>query len=377
MHQTADTSLYSAALLKEIHSRTSALHLSPRRANPLHIFDGIATDSRVLEIGCGGGVLTQAWIERGCSVDAIEFAPHWARVAAARLREQPKARVFQASVRELELRPDYDVVCLNFDHDYAEAWPRGDALREAIGVAASALKPTGVLLVSTSNRLAEPNNRALLTRSQLEAALRAAELTQIDTQLAFPDARLPELLVSDRALTAAPQLRVDELIAQRPLLRDAGNETTQWQRHQEAGTLGQYAPGLLLVARREGIPSPLRTDVLAQSYVDNRVPALDTVTDYVLVNGAIQVVPHKLLGDQYWNTTGFEQVLTPHAYPQGHSLLVEVRRAIHERRTDRMIALLRKWGALVYAQADEDDKIPAEWLDALPAQPSTSKPMAD
>jgi GT2 family glycosyltransferase/SAM-dependent methyltransferase len=367
MHQATDTSLYSAALLKEIHNRSSALHLSPRRANPLHIFGNIDTESRVLELGCGGGVLTQAWIERGCSVDAVEFAPHWARVAAARLREQPKARVFQASLRELELRPDYDVVCLNFDCDYAEAWPRGNALREAIAIAASALKPTGVLLLSTSNRLAEPDNRALLTRHQLEAALRAAELTQIDTQLAFPDARLPELLVSDQALTTAPELRVDELIAQRPLLRDAGNETTQWQRHQETGTLGQYAPGLLLVAHREGVSSLLRNDLLAQSYVDNRVPALDTVTDYVLDGGAIQVVPRKLLNDQYWNTTGFEQVLTSHAYPQGRSLLVEVRRAIHERRTDRLIALLRKWGALVYAQADEDDKIPAEWLDALPA----------
>ncbi|GLQ48880.1 glycosyltransferase family 92 protein [Dyella flava] len=367
MHQAADTSLYSATLAREIHSRESALHLSPRRANPLHALDGIAADSRVLELGCGGGVLTQAWIERGCSVDAIEFAPHWARVAAARLREQPKARVFQASLRELDLAANYDVVCLNFDHEYAEAWPRGDALREAIAVAAGALKPGGVLLLFSGNRLAEPDNHALLTRSQLEAALRAAGLPRIDTQLVFPDVRLPELLVSDQALTAAPQLRVDELIAQRPLLRDGGNEAVQWQRHQEAGSLGQYAPGLLLIARREDTPSPLRAGVLAQSYVDNRIPALDTVTEIVLDEGAIKVVPRSLVSDQGWNTTGFDQVLTSHAYPQGRSLLTEVRRAIHERRTDRMIALLRKWGALVYAQADDDDKIPAEWLDALPA----------
>ena len=367
MHQTADTSLFSAAIVKEIHNRSSALHLSPRRANLLHIFDDIAAHSRVLEIGCGGGALTQAWIERGCAVDAVEFTPHWVRVAAARLREQPNARVFQASLRELELRQEYDVVCLNFDHEYAEAWPHGGALREAIAIAASALKPTGMLLLLTGNRMAEPDNHALLTRNQLDAALRATGLTQIDTQLAFPDARLPELLVSDQALTTVPALRAAELVAQRPLLREAGNEATQWQRHQEAGTLGQYAPGLLLVARREGVPSPLRTDVLAQSYVDNRIPALDTVTDYVLDHGTIHVVPRNLVSDQYWKPTGFEQVLTSHAYPQGRSLLVEVRRAIHERRTDRMIELLRKWGALIYAQADDDDKIPAEWLDALPA----------
>jgi GT2 family glycosyltransferase/SAM-dependent methyltransferase len=367
MHQAADTSLYSAALAKEIHSRTSALHLSPRRANLLHALDGIAEHSRVLEIGCGGGVLTQAWIERGCQVDAIEFAPHWARVAAARLREQPKARVFQASLRELELRAEYDVVMLNLQSEYAEAWPRGESLREAIAIAAGALKPGGVLMVLAANRLAHPNQNSLLTHGQLDAALRAAGLAQIDTQLAFPDTQLPEVLISERGLAPSSLLRAHELIAQRPLLRDGGEEAASWEMRQEAGTLAAHAPGLFLVARREGFASPLRNNVLAQSFVDNRVPALNTVTDYVQKNGAIQVVPRPLLTHQHWTTAGFEHTLAKHAYPEGSSLLVALRKAIHEQRADRMIALLRKWGALVYAQADEEDKIPAEWLDALPA----------
>ncbi|GFZ86309.1 glycosyltransferase family 92 protein [Dyella caseinilytica] len=367
MHQADDTCLYSAALAKEIHNRTSALHLSPRRANLLQPLEGIAAGSRVLDIGCGGGVLAQAWIERGSSVDAIEFAPHWARVAAARLRDQPNARIFQASLRELELRADYDVVSLNFTNDYAEAWPRGEALREAIAIAATALKPGGLLLVATGNRLADPGNEALLTRHELETALHASGLSQVDTQLAFPDAQLPELLVSDAALASAPALRTDELISQRPLIRDGGQEAMQWQRHREAGTLGQYAPGLWLIARHDGTPSPLRADVLAQSYVDNRIPALNTVTDYIHTPEAIQVAPRSLLADQYWSTAGFEQSLDAYTYPAGRSLLVQVRKAIHEQRTDRMIHLLRQWGALIYAQADDDDKIPAEWLDALPA----------
>jgi GT2 family glycosyltransferase/SAM-dependent methyltransferase len=368
MHQASDTSLYSAVLAKEIHSRTSALHLSPRRANLLRPLDGIAAGSRVLDIGCGGGVLAQAWIERGCSVDAIEFAPHWARLAAARLREQPQARVFQASLRELELHADYDVVSLNFNDAYAEAWPRGDALREAITLAAGALKPDGVLLVSTGNRMADPGNQSLLTRHELETALRSAGLAQVDTQLAFPDAQLPELLIAESALGAASALRADELIAQRPLLRDAGQEAAQWHRHREAGTLGQYAPGLWLMARREGTPSPLRPGLLAQSYVDNRVPALNTVTDYVGARALIQVEPRAMLGDPYGNTAGFEPTLEAHTYPAGVSLLVEIRKAIHARRTDRIVKLLRQWGALIYAQADDDDKIPANWLDALPAR---------
>ncbi|HTV86124.1 MAG TPA: glycosyltransferase family 92 protein [Dyella sp.] len=368
MQQSTDTSLFSPVLAKEIHGRTAAPQLSPRRANALHALEDIAIGSRVLQLGVGGGVLAQAWIERGCHVDAVEFAPHWARVAAARLREQPNARVFQASLRELELRPEYDLVALDFNNDYAEAWPRGDALREAIAVAARALKPDGVLWLSAGNRMADPGNGTLLTRHQLEAALHSAGLVQIDTHLAFPDAQLPELLIAASALAADCTLRVDELIAQRPLLRDAGQEAAQWARHHEAGTLGQYAPGLLLVARREGVPSPLRAHLLAQVYVDNRVPALNTVTDYLRGGDGIDVVPRPLLPNLHWQTAGFEQVHQAHAYTHDdRSLLVEIRKAIHARRTDRMIALLRQWGALVYAQADDEDKIPPEWLDALPA----------
>ncbi|GLQ99924.1 glycosyltransferase family 92 protein [Dyella mobilis] len=365
MHQAGDTSLYSAELAKEIHSRTSALHLSPRRANVLQAFDGIAPGSRVLEIGCGGGVLAQAWIERGCQVDAIEFAPHWARVAAARLREQANARVFQASLRELELRPEYDVVVLNGYNEYAEAWPRGEALREAIASAAGALKPDGVLLLSSGNRLATPEDRSLPTRSELEAALRAAGLLDIDARLAFPDAQLPEVLIADQAL--ATGLRVDELVSRRALLRHGDEEAVHWSQQRDAGTLQHYAPGAWLVARRPGVAVPLRANVLAQSFADNRIPALNTVTDYLREADAVQVAPRHLLGEQYWSTAGFEQVLAPYPYTAERCLLVEIRKAIRAQRSDRLIALLRQWGALLYAQADDEDKIPAEWLDALPA----------
>ena len=367
MQEATDTSLYSPTLVKEIHSRTSALHLSPRRANLLQVFDGDAEGSRVLDIGCGGGVLTQAWVERGCTVDAIEYAPHWARVAAARMREQPQVRVFQASLRDVELRAEYDVVSLTVANDYAEAWPRGEWLREAIDIASAALKPDGILLLSIANRQADPGHRWLPSRHQLESALRAAGLVHIDAQLAFPDALLPEVLVSEQACAVAADWRIDDLIAQRPFLRDAGNEAARWAMHVEAGTLSSYAPGLLLIARREGTSSPLRADVLAQSFADNRVPALNTVTDYVLENGAVRIAPRRMLADPIWNTSAFEQVLESRSHTRGRSLLVQVRKAIYEQRTDKMIALLRQWGALVYAQADDEDKIPADWLDALPS----------
>ncbi|WP_333679381.1 glycosyltransferase family 92 protein [Dyella sp.] len=365
--EAADTSVYSAALVKEIHSRSSALQLSPRRANLLQAWEDLPAGTRVLEIGCGGGVLTRAWVERGCAVDAIEYAPHWARVAAARLRDCPQARVFQATLRELALQPDYDVVSLTFADGYAEAWPRGDVLRETIAIASAALKPDGILMLALPNRQAAPERRDIPSRASLEAALRATGLAEIDTRLAFPDALLPEVLISAQAQHTAPALRLDDLIAQRPLLREAGKEATQWEMHFEAGTLAEHAPGLLLVARRSGTPSPLRANVLAQSFADHRVPAGNTVTEYIGKRGAVQVVPRALSPAATWVGSAFDPVREPYPLAPGRSLLVLIRKAIHAQRADLLVALLRKWGALIYAQADDEDKIPAEWLDALPA----------
>ena len=367
VRDAADTSVFSLALAKEIHSRTSALHLSPRRANLLQAFEGFAVGTRVLDIGCGGGILARAWAERGCAVDAIEFTPHWARVAAARLRDCPQARVFQASLRELALQPVYDVVALTVADDYAEAWPRGDALREAIATAAGALKPDGVLLLAMPSRQLSPDRHDIPTRANVEASLRAAGLGGIDVQLAFPDALLPEVLIRAQAQHTAPALRLDDLIAQRPLLRDAGREAAQWETYFEAGTLAEHAPGLLLVARRSESPSPLRVGVLAQSFADHRVPAGNTVTEYVLEDGHVQVVPRALLPDATWTGSAFDPVREPYPLAPGRSLLVLIRKAIHAQRTDVLVNLLRKWGALIYAQAGDDDKIPGEWLDALPA----------
>ncbi|RUL76138.1 glycosyltransferase family 92 protein [Dyella choica] len=365
--EAPDTSLYSAALAKEIHSRTSALHLSPRRANALHMLDPVPKGCRVLDIGCGGGVSTLAWAERGCSVDAVEFAPHWARVAAARLRDCPQVRVFQASLRELSLQPDYDIVSLTLADDYAEAWPHGTPLSEALAMAASALKPEGTLILATPNRQAFPAQHYLPTRVQVDAMLRATGLAQIDIKLAFPDALLPEVLISAHASQATPAWRPDDLIAQRPLLREAGKEATQWELHAQAGTLGEHAPGWLWIASRDGAPSLLRTDVLAHSFTDNRVPALNTITEYVRRGGAIQAVPRPMQPGLSWYGSAFDPVHEPYLLPAGRSLLVLLRRAIHEQRIDLLAGLLRKWSALIYAQADGEDKIPGEWLDALPA----------
>ena len=206
LRNAADTRLFAPALVREIDNRDSALQLSPRRANLLQALAGVPQHARVLEIGAGGGVLSQAWLERGCQVDAIECAPHWARVAAARMHAHAGARVFAASLRELAWQPTYDLVVLALTLDYAEAWPDTQPVAEAIAQAATALKPDGTLLVLADNRLAHADRPELPTLAELKTALHAAGLSSIETRLAFPDVWLPELLVHENADALAPAL---------------------------------------------------------------------------------------------------------------------------------------------------------------------------
>jgi len=368
MQEVSDAQVFSSALTEYIIDGTSTLALSPRRTNLLHVVDGIAEGSRVLELGCGAGVMTQAWIERGCSVDAIEFAPHWARVAAARLKPHPQARVFQASLRQLQLSPEYDVVFLTTPDGYAEAWPHGEALSESIRIASAALKPDGILLLAVANRQSDAADVNVPARHQIETTLRAEGLDTIDVQLVFPDIQLPEVVIAERALSDQTALRVDDLVADRLFPRDGARQAVQWERFYEAGTLAEHAPGLFLIARRAGVASPVCADRLAQAYVDDRMPALDKVIDYLVADGDIHVVPRQTLPDRSWNSPTFEHVTESRPYVQGRSLLVRIRQAIHARRADQLIALLQRWLAFVYAQADDDDKLDGAWLDAVPAK---------
>ena len=368
MQQVGDTSLFSAALAEQIQDRASALQLSTRRANLLHALDDVADGSRVLELGCGSGTVTQAWVERGCVIDAVEYTPHWARVAAARLKPHPQVRVIQASLRELELMPDYDIVTLTLGADYAEAWPQGEPLTAAIAIAAAALKPSGILLLALPQPAANDSHAAVPTHAQIEQALSAAGLDQVDTQLAFPDVLLPEVLISAAALQHEPALRVDDLIAQRAYPPGSGQEAVACERHFDAGMLVQHAPGLLLIARRAATPSPLQAGRLAQTFADDRVPALNTVTDYLADATGKRVVTRAMQPELRWSTPAFEQIHDERSWPDGRPLLVRLRQAIHAQRADRLVSLLRGWVELVYAQANDEDKVPAAWLDAVPSR---------
>ena len=104
---------------------------------------------KLLDIGCGGGILAEALATRGAEVTGIDMAEQSLQVAQLHLHESGLQVDYQLSTAEefAEHHPaTYDVVtCL----EMLEHVPDPDAI---VAAAAKLLKPQGTMILSTLNR---------------------------------------------------------------------------------------------------------------------------------------------------------------------------------------------------------------------------------
>jgi SAM-dependent methyltransferase len=113
---------------------------------------GAHPGSRLLEVGCGAGILLQEARRRGWRADAIELAPE---LAARARRNNPDARIATADIQTLEPQgPPYDAaIALDVLEHVLEPLTMVENCREL-------LRPGGLLLLQT------PNTRSLRARIQ-------------------------------------------------------------------------------------------------------------------------------------------------------------------------------------------------------------------
>jgi 2-polyprenyl-6-hydroxyphenyl methylase/3-demethylubiquinone-9 3-methyltransferase len=114
--------------------------------------DGLAeglADKRVVDIGCGGGILAEALAQQGAQVTGIDMAELSLKVARLHLHESELEVDYQLSTAEAfaeQHAAQFDIVtCL----EMLEHVPDPAAI---IAAAAKLLKPGGCLVLSTLNR---------------------------------------------------------------------------------------------------------------------------------------------------------------------------------------------------------------------------------
>jgi len=126
---------------------------------PLHALNPVRLDyvaarmplagARVLDVGCGGGLLSEALARQGAQVTAIDLAPELVKVARLhRLESGLEVDYRVQSVEDLaaEAPGSFDAItCM----EMLEHVPRPGAILEAC---ATLLKPGGKLFLSTLNR---------------------------------------------------------------------------------------------------------------------------------------------------------------------------------------------------------------------------------
>lgn len=125
--------------------------LNPVRAEYIAARAGIS-GARVLDVGCGGGLLAEALARRGAKVTAIDLAPAMIQTAQLHAAEAGLAidyRVQDAAELAKQAPGAYDVVCCMEMLEHV-ADPAA-----FLGVLGTLVRPGGAVFVSTLNRNAK------------------------------------------------------------------------------------------------------------------------------------------------------------------------------------------------------------------------------
>jgi ubiquinone/menaquinone biosynthesis C-methylase UbiE len=124
---------------------------------------GIRRGDRVLELGCGTGLMTRQLLDRGAEVTGVDRSPHMLDRARARA---PEASFVESDVTSYAPTGHYDRVVLSYILHELEERERAAALR----IARAALAPGGLVgVVDFDDSAREP------VRTLIDLYLRVAE----------------------------------------------------------------------------------------------------------------------------------------------------------------------------------------------------------
>lgn len=273
----SDLSSSSPELADQATDWVTSYSLVPGRANLLRAID-LRPNMRVLEIGCGCGPITRYLGERAGLVDSIEPMPARAKVAQLRTRDLDGVQVYVGTLGDVPAEPTYDLVVVVGVLEYVgsgakDRRPYLDFLAQCRDV----LVPGGTLLVAIENALGvkylagageDHTNRPFdslegyalkspartFSRAVLADLVADAGLTPARVLGAFPDYKLPRVIVSDALFDVSPQLAVrlpkfpsPDWVVPRLQLAD---EAMLWRTLVEAGVGRDFVNSFVVLATK-------------------------------------------------------------------------------------------------------------------------------
>lgn len=215
-----------------------------------------AAGARILDIGAGWGQLALPLARQdGAQVTALEPTPErlaFIQAAAVQERLTDRLHFIQAQFQEVEFEPSFDLVCcvgvLEWVPKFCSGDPRAVQI-EFLRHMRAALRPGGQCCVGIENRFGlkyllgarddhtgtrnvsvldaaeaavrhqaltgQPLRAFTYTHAEYQELFRAAGFTEVETHAAFPDYKLPELI-----LPCAPTSGLNQTLLEGPIPRE-------------------------------------------------------------------------------------------------------------------------------------------------------------
>ena len=232
-----DVSLYSKELGANQTSWAKLYHFSADRHHALKPLESFIRNKNVLELGCGCGAITRYLGEISNHVVAVEGSVNRGKVAAERCRDLPNVNIVIDLIQDLEFEAQFDVVTLIGVLEYSQIYvDSDDPIGHVIQKAKQYLKPNGILIVAIENQLGLKyfagapedhgvgimagindiyTNKDPITfgKKELERKFISEGFKKVDTYLAFPDYKLPSLIVHPRYTCSPNKFDLSDIVA--------------------------------------------------------------------------------------------------------------------------------------------------------------------
>ncbi|MDI1244555.1 MAG: class I SAM-dependent methyltransferase [Rhodoferax sp.] len=400
-----DVSCASMELRQHMTDWPSLYHLSPARHNLLRPFR-FSPGDRILELGSGCGAMTRFMGESGSEVVAVEGSTRRAKITAERCRDLSNVRVICEDIMHFSTDQRFDFVTLIGVLEYAPRYiPAEDPILACLKQARSFLKPEGVLVLAIENQLGlkyfngcdedhlgkpyyglhglyrkdEPTTHG---RAAIEAKLVAAGMPYIQFYYPFPDYKLPQVILSDAALSASG-FDAAALLAGMVSGNAGGelhpnfHENLAWRPIIDNGLLPHLSNSFLILAgATEEAFIKFEKDWLACAYATSRIPVYATETRFTCVDNNVLVKKQRLHPDclapeiDLPNSSILHQINTVSNYIVGQPYLLELQQRLGRGEgIAGVVEWAMPWLDLLLAHSFEGENgaaLPGDWIDAIP-----------